>query len=89
VPHKIDQLKLGELVFGADYYNHTKIIPKSRASGEEEWAYKSSALPGLEVEPLTTIYSLPVKVPAHHFIHDNHAFRRYKNYHGMDEKDPE
>jgi hypothetical protein len=33
VPHKIDQLKFGELAFSSEYYNHTKVIPKPRASG--------------------------------------------------------
>jgi hypothetical protein len=38
---------------------------------------------------MSSICSLPIKIPAHHFIFDNHALRRYKNYNSKDEKDPE
>jgi hypothetical protein len=33
--HKCDQLKFAEAAFLPDFYHHTKIIPKSRFSGEE------------------------------------------------------
>lgn len=32
---------------------------------------------------------LPLKVPAHHFIYDDQAIKRYQNYASSDEKDPE
>jgi hypothetical protein len=38
---------------------------------------------------MTSIYSLPLKTTAHHFIFDNNAIRRYNNYVSADEKDPE
>jgi hypothetical protein len=38
---------------------------------------------------LTSAYSLPIKVPAHHFIYDDQKIKRYQNYNSYDEKDPE
>lgn len=35
IPHKSDQLKFADFTFQPDFYHHTKIIPKSRLSGEE------------------------------------------------------
>lgn len=87
LPHKLDQLQLAEVHFPPDYYNHTRIIPKTRASGEQEAYFKSSALPGYEPEPLSSIYSLPIKVPAHHFIYNDDSIRRYHNYGSINEKD--
>jgi hypothetical protein len=44
----MDQFKLTEINLPADYYNHTRVIPKTRNSGEEEAYFKSSALPGYQ-----------------------------------------
>jgi hypothetical protein len=49
---------------------------------------KSSGLPQYEIEALTSIYSLPPKTTAHHFIYDDFSVKRYKNYVSKDEKDP-
>jgi hypothetical protein len=84
----MDQLKFADQQFGPDYFNHSRIIPPPRQSGEEEWFLKTSALPGYQPETLTSVYSLPIKVPAHHFIYDDQSLRRYKNYVACDEKDP-
>jgi hypothetical protein len=87
--HRVDQFKLSEMAFPPEFFNHSRLIPKSRSSGEDEWCHKGSALPGYHHDPLSSVFSLPIKAPAHHFIFDNHALRRYKNYANRDEKDPE
>ena len=38
---------------------------------------------------MTSAYSLPIKVPAHHFIYDDHAIKLYQGYNAYDEKDAE
>lgn len=38
---------------------------------------------------MTSVYLLPIKVPAHHFIYDDHRIKMYENYNAYDEKDPE
>ncbi len=89
VAHNMDKFKFSEMTFPPDYYNHNSYIPPSRQSAEEEYFYKTSALNEIVPEEPTTVYSLPLKVPAHHFIYDNQKTKRYHNYITTDEKDPE
>lgn len=75
--------------FPPDYYNHHSFIPSSRQSAEEEYFYKTSALPEIIPDQPTLAYGLPIKVSAHHFIYDDQKIKRYQNYITADEKDPE
>lgn len=34
-PHRVDQFKLSEAVFPPDFFNHSRVIPKPRSSGED------------------------------------------------------
>lgn len=85
----MDKFKLSELAFPADYFNHSSKIPTPRQSGEEEYFYKTSALSSITPEESTSVYNLPLKVQAHHFIYDDEKIKKYYNYITTDEKDPE
>ena len=72
-----------------DFFYNTSVIPPTRQSGEEEFFYKTSALDDYTPESMTSTYELPIKVPAHHFIYNDHSIKHYQNYTTCDEKDPE
>ena len=84
----MDALKFNELSYPGDYFNHNLTIPASRHSAEEEYWLKTAALGETALEAATAVYSLPIKVPAHHFIYDEQVIKRYQNYPLKDEKDP-
>lgn len=87
--HNVEIFKFSEAQFPPDFVNLSKTIPSVRISGEEEFYLKSSALPQYEPFTPTSIYSLPLKLPTHHFIYKNPSIRRYKTYSSVDEKDIE
>lgn len=89
VPHNMEILKFTESNYPADYYNHNSAIPPPRQSAEEEYYLKSAALGEAVPDTLSSVYSLPLKVPAHHFIYDQQLTKRYQPYAICDEKDPE
>ena len=88
-PHSIDKYSFSEAQYPGDFFYNASKIPENRQSGEEEYTLKTAALEGYTPEELTSVYELPMKVPAHHFIFDNQAIKRYENYNQLDEKDPE
>ena len=69
--HNVEIFKFSEAQFPPDFVNLSKTIPSVRISGEEEFYLKSSALPQYEPFTPTSIYSLPLKLPTHHFIYKN------------------
>ena len=87
--HSIDKFKFAEMQNPSDFFNHTSCIPSARQSAEEEYFFKTAGLDSFTVDSLTSAYTLPIKVPAHHFIYDDQSIKQYQNYTSCDEKDPE